>query len=283
MTDWSQVVGVLLDADDTLYDTRAAMHAAGAVTAGRLWPTADPLRIAQVGVRFRDDPEGWFAAYTRGEIEFDEMRVRRIEEIRHWLEVDSVVAPAEFFAHYEPAFHDALEGFADVRPAVSAWRAAGLVVGVLTNSSGAYTATKLAAAGLDGLFDVVCSRDTLGIGKPDPRAFHEACRRLGSAPQATLYVGDELETDPLGAAGAGMPAAWLVRDGRAAEAGRNAVAAHGIPVVTGLDQIAPGAGQGAGTTTDLGAGEVTGSIAPRFTGVGGLRTEAPVIPPWGMV
>ena len=67
---WSRVTGVLFDADDTLYDTRAAMHVAGAVAAGHLWPGADPERVGAAGVRFRDDPEGWFAAYTRGEIEF---------------------------------------------------------------------------------------------------------------------------------------------------------------------------------------------------------------------
>lgn len=238
MSAWSGVRGVLLDADDTLYGTRSAMHSAGAVAAAALWPAADPERIAEAGVRFRDDPQGWFAAYTRGEIEFDAMRVRRLEDLGTWLGGDSgVVAPKEFFALYEPAFHDALAGFADVRPAVEALRAAGLVVGVLTNSSGDYTATKLRAAGLDGLFDVVCSRDTLGFGKPDPRAFHEACRQLGTAPKATLYVGDELHADPLGAAGAGMPAAWLVRDGHVAKEGQAAVAAHGIPIVRGLDDV----------------------------------------------
>jgi len=234
---WSRVTGVLFDADDTLYDTRAAMHVAGAVAAGHLWPGADPERVGAAGVRFRDDPEGWFAAYTRGEIEFDEMRERRIDEIGRWFGGGAVVTPAAFFARYEPAFHEALEGFSDVRPCVEDLLADGLVVGVLTNSSGAYTATKLSASGLDGVFDVVCSRDTLGFGKPDPRAFHEACRRLGTSPDTTLYVGDELETDPLGAAGAGMPAAWLVRGGPVPEEGRHAVVAHGIPVIHGLDEV----------------------------------------------
>jgi len=236
-TTWSHVTGVLFDADDTLYDTRAAMHVAGAVAAGQLWPNADPDRIAIAGVRFRDDPEGWFAAYTRGELEFVEMRERRVAEIGRWLEGDEEVSPETFFALYEPAFHEALEGFGDVRPTVASLRDAGLVVGVLTNSSGDYTATKLSAAGLDGVFDVICSRDTLGFGKPDPRAFHEACRQLGTSPASTLYVGDELHTDPLGAAGAGMPAAWLVRDGHVAEEGREAVAAHGIPIIRGLDEV----------------------------------------------
>ncbi|MFC7486813.1 HAD family hydrolase [Knoellia sp. CPCC 206453] len=255
--DWSQVAGVLFDADDTLYDTRSAMHIAGAVAAGQLWPKADPERIAVAGVRFRDDPEGWFAAYTRGELEFDEMRERRVAEIGRWLEGGEEVSPEAFFSLYEPAFHEALDGFADVRPTVATLRDAGLAVGVLTNSSGDYTTTKLSAAGLDGVFDVICSRDTLGFGKPDPRAFHEACRRLGTDPAATLYVGDELHTDPLGAAGAGMPAAWLVRDGHVAKEGRSAVAAHGIPIIRGLAEVADRLSQADVVpvrATDLGVG-----------------------------
>ena len=143
-------------------------------------------------------------------------------------------------------------------PTLDALRSRACVVGVLTNSSGAYTTRKLAAAGLAGRFDVVCSRDTLGFGKPDPRAFHEACRRLGTDPARTAYVGDELRTDPLGAADAGMPAAWLVRDGAPDASGSNLAAARGLPVVAGLGEVL------ALVAGDLGAGERTGSIFPRF-------------------
>ena len=256
---WAGVTGVLLDADDTLYDTRSAMHRAGARAAAALWPHADPERSQRAGIRFRDDPEGHFAAYTRGEVEFAEMRRARIAELATWLDqdVDDDLWDA-FEAAYEPAFLGALAAFDDVVPTLDALRSRGCVVGVLTNSSGAYTTRKLAAAGLAGRFEVVCSRDTLGFGKPDPRAFHEACRRLGTDPARTAYVGDELRTDPLGAADAGMPAAWLVRDGAPDASGSNLAAARGLPVVAGLGEVL------ALVAGDLGAGERTGSIFPRF-------------------
>jgi putative hydrolase of the HAD superfamily len=233
-----EVDGVLLDADDTLYDTRRAMHLAGAAAAAVLWPGADPERVRGAGVRFRDDPDGHFAAYTRGEIEFDEMRRARVAELAGWLDqpVDDDLWDA-FEGAYEPAFLAAMSAFDDVRPAVLALRSAGLVVGVLTNSSAAYTEAKMTAAGLTGLFDVVCSRDTLGVGKPHPTAFHEACRRLGTAPGRTLYVGDEPDTDPLGAADAGLQAAWLVREGEPGPASARRVGERGIPVVRSLAEV----------------------------------------------
>lgn len=247
------VDAVLLDADDTVYDTRTAMHGAGASAARALWPDGDPERLATAGVRFRDDPEGHFSAYTRGEIEFDEMRRARVAELAGWLggetdrEMDRETWDA-FEAHYEPAFLAAMRPFDDVRPAVGALRAAGVEVGILTNSSSTYTAAKLAAAGLDDLFDVVCSRDTLGYGKPDERAFHEACRRLGAAPGRTLYVGDELANDPVGASDAGLRAAWLVRDGEPEARGLRLLESRGVPVVRSLDEV-----------VDLATGE-----SPRF-------------------
>ncbi|HMM96740.1 HAD family hydrolase [Phycicoccus sp.] len=232
------VEAVLLDADDTLYDTRTAMHRAGAAAAQALWPDADPDRLARAGVRFRDDPEGHFAAYTRGETEFDEMRRARLDELAAWLDRRPEGDWWDAFEDaYEPAFLATLEAFEDVRPAVAALRATGLAVGVLTNSSGDYTRAKLAAARLEDLFDVVCSRDTLGFGKPDARAFHEASRRLGAPPARTLYVGDEVSTDPLGAADAGLPAAWLVRDGEPDERGLRLVEARKVPVVRSLAEI----------------------------------------------
>jgi putative hydrolase of the HAD superfamily len=234
----TQVGGVLLDADDTLYDTRAAMHAAGSAAAAALWPGADPERVRRAGVRFRDDPGGHFHAYARGEVEFDAMRRARVADLARWMgqPVEDGLWAA-FEAVYEPAFLAAMAPFEDVRPAVTALRAAGLAVGVLTNSSEAYTGHKMRAAGLDGLFDVVCTRDTLGFGKPDPRAFREACRRLRTPDRGTLYVGDDLETDSLAAADAGMPAAWLVRDGAPDPDGVRRAGARGIPVVGSLADV----------------------------------------------
>jgi HAD superfamily hydrolase (TIGR01450 family) len=43
------------------------------------------------------------------------------------------------------------------------------------------------------------------IGKPGPRLFTEALRRLGTAPARTLVIGDNPETDGAGAARLGMP------------------------------------------------------------------------------
>ena len=53
-----------------------------------------------------------------------------------------------------------------------------------------------------------------GAAKPEPAIFHEACRRLGVAPEHVLHVGDDPLLDVHGARGAGLPSAWLNRHGQ---------------------------------------------------------------------
>src|SRR5690606_22584142 len=71
---------------------------------------------------------------------------------------------------------------------------------------------KLAAAGLPDV-PLLVGVDTLGFGKPDPRVFAEACRRLGTDPARTAYVGDELDVDARAALAAGLVGVWLDRPG----------------------------------------------------------------------
>jgi len=49
----------------------------------------------------------------------------------------------------------------------------------------------------------------LGIAKPDPRIFDPAIEALGTARERTLYVGDTVHADVLGAGAAGMPVVQL--------------------------------------------------------------------------
>ncbi len=76
----------------------------------------------------------------------------------------------------------------------------------------------------------VLSAEEAGWYKPDSRIYHEACRRLGSSPEATLFVaGSAYDAD--GAAAAGLQAVLVARrtDARARHSGtRVAASLHDI-------------------------------------------------------
>jgi putative hydrolase of the HAD superfamily len=230
---------VLLDLDDTLISTRSAMHAAGAAAVRRLWPAVGERAALEGGRRFRSDPGGHFAAYTRGELDFGAMRAARVRDLGDWLGIASSAGEvAAFEEAYEPAFGAELRAFDDVLPLLVALGATGVPIGVLTNSSGPYTLRKLEVTGLAAHVGVVVTRDSLGFGKPDARVFGHACSLLGSTPTRTAYIGDELAVDAIGALEAGLRAVWIRRSGYPVEVGeRRAAAARGIPLIDRLDAL----------------------------------------------
>jgi putative hydrolase of the HAD superfamily len=143
---------------------------------------------------------------------------------------------ARFEREYEPAFRANVRCFDDVALLLAWVSAARVPVGILTNSGDHYTQVKLELSGLAEAFTVVVTRDTLGFGKPDPRAFHRACRELGRAPGDTVYLGDHLSVDAADATEAGLYGVWLQRDPGDTEGAARA-RELGIPVVSSLSQL----------------------------------------------
>jgi len=228
---------LLLDVDDTLVDTRSAMVAAGEAAVAELWPQAGAEVQHAAAVRFHGDPSGFFGRFTTGEMTFAQMRQARVADLQQSFSLAAVDEVSRRFEDaYGPAFSANLRLFDDVLPLVEAASTAGIPMGLLTNSSSYYTQLKLETTGLTGVFAVVATRDTLGFGKPDARAFHHACRLLGSASPQTIYVGDHIEIDAIAAKDAGLCAVWLQRDARDTQGAARARAC-GIPVVTSLSQV----------------------------------------------
>ncbi|WP_038058214.1 HAD family hydrolase [Thermus amyloliquefaciens] len=71
-------------------------------------------------------------------------------------------------------------------------KAQGLKVGVLSNTLPSLRES-LAHHGLDRYVDGFFASCTLGVAKPDPRAFQMALEGLGLPPQETLYLDDDPE------------------------------------------------------------------------------------------
>ncbi|MBC7514148.1 MAG: HAD family hydrolase [Herminiimonas sp.] len=69
----------------------------------------------------------------------------------------------------------------------------------------------LGQIGLAPLFQVSLAAHSFGSAKPDPALFHAACDALGIAPAESVYVGDDLQLDVVGAQAAGMRAVWMNR------------------------------------------------------------------------
>lgn len=81
-------------------------------------------------------------------------------------------------------------------------------IGVVSNFYGNVERI-LDAAGFSALLTVVADSTHVGAMKPDRRIFAYALAALGTAPAATLHVGDSLERDVRAAKALGLRTAWL--------------------------------------------------------------------------
>ena len=93
----------------------------------------------------------------------------------------------------EPGTHEALEEL----------RSAGLRLAVISNADGRM-ADVLDRCGLTTYFDFVIDSETVGVEKPDPAIFLDACQRLELEPSECLYVGDLYQVDYQGSTAAGL-------------------------------------------------------------------------------
>lgn len=207
---------LLLDLDGTLLDHRAAADAGIAGWVTTLLPAE--RHPADLVMRWTALEEHHVSRAERGEITWQEQRRDRLRDLFGLLDLDVPVHPAdldEHFAHFLRHYEDAWRPYDDVVPAFVGWREAGVRTAVLTNGVAEQQWRKLRALGVDQHVEFVVALDDLGVGKPDPRVFAEACRRFGVSPDQVVYVGDDVARDAVGASACGLTGVWLDRFGSA--------------------------------------------------------------------
>jgi putative hydrolase of the HAD superfamily len=198
------VAAVLFDMDDTLTDwpaaiARAIEHVLPRVPAEhqdglreRIWPA-----IEEISFVWREGIVGdrayWKLLFTP-----EEAWTRVLPGVPH----DEVALVAqEFREHVRPDLFD------DVVPTLDGLRGR-VPLGLLSNNP--YASRVLDRLGLRDRFDNVLSVEEQHP-KPHPEAFARACEAMGTAPGATVYVGDSYDNDLVGASEAGLIAVWLDR------------------------------------------------------------------------
>jgi putative hydrolase of the HAD superfamily len=188
---------VLFDLDNTLcrHEQSAETIYRGAFERAGLEPFGNPADLwsALDGDPPPRDPAGYLAAG------FEQVAVQHDER------VDAAALAAGFL---ETVDYRAVSLLPGAERALSAATDHGLV-GLVTNGPASRQSVKLDALGLTDAFDVVVCAGDMPRRKPHPDPFVRAVETLDVDPGATLYVGDSVEYDVVGAHRAGLPVAWL--------------------------------------------------------------------------
>ncbi|MBS3737130.1 MAG: HAD family hydrolase [Candidatus Bipolaricaulota bacterium] len=81
-------------------------------------------------------------------------------------------------------------------------------LGLLTNGPSNLQRRKIETLGIENWFEAIIVSGEHGLAKPDPRIFYIAMDELECGPEETIYVGNSLKYDVLGAKNAGVPVVW---------------------------------------------------------------------------
>ena len=157
-----------------------------------------------------------YRLYQRGEMDFVTQRRMRVIEALDLDPTDTGGAD-EVLALMEAQVERAWVLFPEVRAVLEGLGSRGVPVGLVTNGEGRMQRKKLRSLGIQDHFAAILISEELGLRKPQPEIFWEACRRLGSSPKRTLMVGDNPVADIGGALGAGLGALWFNHRGEPGE------------------------------------------------------------------
>jgi putative hydrolase of the HAD superfamily len=202
----SRTRAVLFDAGNTLLRMNYPAIARHLASRGHV-VTAEAVEEAELRARVRLDADLARGISTEGGPAQDQYTTYLMAGLglTDAEEIEAAVAfkrgynpPAGLFDRADPGAHAA------IREA----KAAGLVVGVVSNSNGSVHAL-LHGAGLASELDFVIDSGLVGVEKPDPRIFRLGLERAGVAAHEAVYIGDLYSIDVLGSRAAGLASILL--------------------------------------------------------------------------
>jgi putative hydrolase of the HAD superfamily len=110
--------------------------------------------------------------------------------------------------HFRDTYSQFGKAFEDALPTLTALRARGIAVGLVSNGRVDTQQGKLRRLGLEPYLDVTLISEREGLRKPDCRIFELALERLGVSAAQAWHVGDHPMADVAGAHAAGLVAVW---------------------------------------------------------------------------
>jgi 2-haloacid dehalogenase len=199
--------GVLLDADNTLFDYDRAEAEALEETFADAVPGVPRARAAEA---YRDINARYWKLFEQGSITAAGLQTGRwadlFQELGH--SGDPSAAAAMYVASLSTKTHF-LPGASElIRELASRVRLC-----LVTNGLSRVQRGRLAHSGIAGHFSAVLISEELGFAKPDPRFFLAAAIALDIPARQLLCVGDSPTADIAGARAAGIDACWFSPSG----------------------------------------------------------------------
>lgn len=215
---------IFFDIDGTLIDHASASAAASLIFFDH-FHDAIPFTRDEFPARYEEILNKHFDRFCRGEITIWEQRRERMRDVFAAPELSDSEADSRYHVFIRD-YESRTSAFADAAPCLD--MLAGQKLGIISNGAREQQIAKLSRAGLLRHFSVMVFSEDVGLGKPAPSIFLEACRRAGEDPLQCTHVGDNVEADVIPSRAMGMRGVCLDRSGRYAVES---------PVITSLSEL----------------------------------------------
>jgi len=218
---------LLFDADEVLFDFTKAEATAFDATFRQYQLNPQDFRDDYTEINHR-----LWKQFSAGEVSGEQLRVQRFDQLfqRHKLKLDASRAAATYInilsqcGFLLPHALDAV-----------AWCSTRFSIGLITNGLADVQRARLAHSGLASYFPKVIISEEVGYPKPHPRIFEIACEALGEKDRSRiLMIGDNYETDIVGATEFGIDTCWVNPKGGT---DKKAIFTYHIDGINGLKSV----------------------------------------------
>jgi putative hydrolase of the HAD superfamily len=213
---------ILFDLDDTILDDASGRDEAWRTVcrdaATRLdGITADSLYEAI------DREAGWYWSdaerHRMGRLDLRAATARIVGQALSGLGRDAPGMAKEIANDYRDLREQMIRPFPGAVATLESLRAGGVRLALLTNGAGRAQRAKIERFDLARHFEAIFIEGEFGVGKPDERVYRTAMGALGSTPEETWSVGDNLEWDVSAPQRLGVHAVWVDGGGNGLPAG----------------------------------------------------------------
>lgn len=109
---------------------------------------------------------------------------------------------------YETQFQAHCVPFPFLVEVLSELKQQGYLLGIVSNGLGTFQTRAIEGLGIQDYFEVILISEIEQVRKPQAEIFHRAVKQLGVTSERSVFIGDHLEADIMGAKNAGMRAIW---------------------------------------------------------------------------
>ncbi len=206
---------IFFDLDHTLWDfdrnARGALH--------EVYYQFDLRRIGALSPQHFIDVympinERMWGEYRQGKIDAETIKIARFKETFKkfgFLDGDTVKKVKSAYLEFLPRQGHLIEGVQSLLEYLKPK----YFLHIVTNGFKAVSIEKLGHANINSFFKSSLSAEEVGYLKPDVRVFKTALKNNKARAEESLFVGDHLEADVIGAANAGMDQVYFNPKGKA--------------------------------------------------------------------